>query len=316
MTQYATPGIFQHLDPRQWRVHRFGLSVARWVGLRDKSFWITGAGTGYGRCIALALAAAQAQVFISGRRAEKLAETCAQAATLDIDPAYLISSPLDICDGSAVQRTAEAIGRRTSNLYGLVNSAALPPPPNTWPFADVDLDTWNRLISTNVTGQWLASKAALPLMAGNTGYRIVFMTSDAGWAFTSGFGPYNVSKAAVNNLGASLAEECATRFADKDVQINVLVPGEARTEMNQGSDEDPFSVVCMTLALLSHPVGGPNGCFFHRDGRHLSYAYACPFPRSLFEDDDVAVSRKSRKPRGGWGLGQLLRMRGRRSDTV
>jgi len=108
------------------------------------------------------------------------------------------------------------------------------------------------------------------------------MTSEAGWAFTPVVGPYNVGKAAVNNLGASLAAECAAHCSDTDVQINVLVPGEARTEMNQGFANSPFSVVCMMLALLSHPPGGPNGCFFHRNGRHLAFAYAQAFPRQLF----------------------------------
>ena len=72
-----------------------------------------------------------------------------------------------------------------------------------------------------------------------------------------GFGPYNVSKSAVNTLGASLAAECTLRYPDKDIQVNVLVPGEARTEMNQGSTESPYAVVSMVLVLLSHPPGGP-----------------------------------------------------------
>ncbi len=319
MSQFFTPGVFQHLDPRDWRTHRFGLSAQRWANLRGKSFWVTGAGTGYGRCIALALAAAEAQVFITGRRPEKLAETRANAAPLDIDPARMISSPADISDPSAMQRMAQIIGQRTPHLYGLVNGAALPPSQTSqWPLADVDLNEWSALLATNLTGQWLVSKVALPLMAKNSGFRIVFMTSEAGWAFTPGFGPYNVSKAAVNNLGASLAEECAARFPDQDVQVNVLVPGEARTEMNQGSDESPFSVVCMTLALLSHPSGGPNGCFFHRDGRHLPYAYARPFSQSLFAAEEgawVSGSQRKREP-ASWkltsGLGQLLRFRGLR----
>ena len=98
--------------------------------------------------------------------------------------------------------------------------------------------------------------------AGRDRVRAVFFTSEAGWAFTPGFGPYNVSKRPrSNNLGASLAAEVAARHPGADVQVNVLNPGEARTEMNQGSSVSPYSVVSMTLALLSHPPGGPNGCF-------------------------------------------------------
>lgn len=137
------------------------------------------------------------------------------------------------------------------------------------------------MVETNVTGPWLATRAALPLLAASRSARVLFTSSEAGWVFTPGFGPYNVTQAALNNLGASFAAECAARYPDRDFQVNVLVPAEARTEMNPGSSESPYAIVSMALALLSHPPGGPNGCFFHRDGRHLSFAYTKPYSRSL-----------------------------------
>ncbi len=294
----------QHADPARWRQHRFGLPEARWDALRDKSVWITGAGTGYGRCVTLALAAAGARVFLTGRRTQKLEETCAEAATLGIDPARCIAVPADITNPSEVARAADSIAGQTSQLYGLVNNAALPEPRHTpWPLAELDHAQWNALLATNVTGQRTVSKAALPLMEKGPALRMVFMTSEAGWAFTPGFGPYNTTKAALNNLAASLAAECAARYAEKDVQVNVLVPGEARTEMNRGSTESPYSVVCMTLALLSHPAGGPNGCFFHRDGRHLAFAYAPPYSKSLLTPSTPASGSRAGIP----VVGRLLR---------
>ena len=68
----STRGIVQNVDPAGWKTHRFGLNPQRWGRLKDKSFWITGAGTGYGRCMAVALASAEAQVFLTGRRRWKL----------------------------------------------------------------------------------------------------------------------------------------------------------------------------------------------------------------------------------------------------
>jgi len=44
--------------------------------------------------------------------------------------------------------------------------------------------------------------------------------------------------------------------------------------MNQNSTIFPFAAVPIALLLLSHPKGGPNGKFFHRDGRHLEFAHA------------------------------------------
>lgn len=282
MRSVSTTGIVQTFDPALWQNHHFGLPEARWERLDGKSFWITGAGTGYGRSISLALAAAGAQVFISGRRIEKLRETMAEGISLGIDVSRCVPVPVDITLESDLARATESIRRLTPHLYGLVNSAALPQPQvGPYPLADQSAAAWTDLLTTNVTGPWLTSKAALPLMEKGDGVRVIFLSSEAGWAATPGFGPYNVGKSAVNTLGASLAAECAMRYPGKDVQINVLVPGEARTEMNQGSTESPYSLVCMALTLLSHPPGGPNGCFFHRDGRHLEFAYARPFHENL-----------------------------------
>jgi NAD(P)-dependent dehydrogenase (short-subunit alcohol dehydrogenase family) len=278
----STSGIVQDLHPASWRDHRFGLPQARWDRLKGRSFWITGAGTGYGRCIALALAAAGGRVFISGRRIEKLRETVDEGASLGIDVRHCIAVPVDIRSEGDLARAVRNIQLVTPSLYGLVNSAALPQSGETaFPFMDQSAGAWTDLLTTNVTGSWLTCKGAMPLLQNGDGFRILFLSSFAGWASTPGFGPYNVSKSAVNTLGASLAAECALRYPGKDIQINVLVPGEARTEMNQGSTESPYAVVSMVLVLLSHPPGGPNGFFFNRDGRHLAFAYTQEYPQPV-----------------------------------
>jgi 3-oxoacyl-[acyl-carrier protein] reductase len=294
LSELSTPDILQHVDASDWRDHYFGLPPARWRSLAGKSFWITGAGTGYGRCIAIALALAGTRVFLTGRRSAKLEETKAEAVALGADAANCVGIPADITDPADVAHAAHVIGTQCPHLFGLVNNAALPEPhPSPWPLADLEPPNWNKLLATNVTGHWLVSKFALPLMTAGTACRAVFMTSEAGWAFTPGFGPYNLTKAALNNLGASLAAECAARYPEKDIQINVLVPGEARTEMNRGSTESPYAVVCMTLLLLSHPASGPNGCFFHRDGRHLTFAYASAYHKSLFTPEDRTAQHRN-----------------------
>jgi NAD(P)-dependent dehydrogenase (short-subunit alcohol dehydrogenase family) len=271
----ATPGIQQLLDPAAWRDHHFGLPPERWRALSGRTAWITGAGTGYGRCIAVALAAAGARVILSSRRAEKLNETIEEMRSLGVpaDNASVIT--LDMTDRGSVEAAAAEVRQRVGSPHIVVHSAAisaggLPP----WPLTSMTLEQWNRIIDANVTGAWLICRAALPDMLAAGHCRLLLLTSEAGWAFTPGVGPYNVSKSALNNLGASLAAECAARDPTADVQINVLIPGEARTEMNKGSTVSPYTIVPMTLALLSHPAGGPNGRFFHRDGRHFQFAYA------------------------------------------
>lgn len=281
----ATPGILQDTDPHAWREHRFGLPHARWAALAGRTFWITGGGTGYGQALATALAAARATVFVSGRRPDKLAETVEAAKILAGTGEHVIALPCDITDPAAIEAVAKAIAARGA-LFGIVNNAALPEPPHgAQPLLQTTTDEWHRLFATNLTGAWLVTRAAVPYMERSGTLRALFVTSEAGWAFTAGMGPYNVSKAALNSLGAGFATECAAAYPGLDVQMNVLVPGEAATEMNRGSAISPYAIVSMALALLSHPPSGPNGCFFHRDGRHLAFAYAAAYERSLFEPD-------------------------------
>lgn len=272
------------IDPSVWKLHHFGLPQERWSALEDRHFWIPGGGTGYGRAIAHALCAARAHVWISGRRREKLNETIESGIGHGIDMSRCSALPADIRDEASLAAAMRDIARRTGKLDGLVLCAALPQPrpKDAGPgLLSLDRPSWETLMATNVTGSWLCFRAAWPLLAAGPGMRVIFFSSEAGWSFTPGFGPYNVSKAALNNLGASLAAETVTLLPERDTQINVLDPGEARTEMNQGSSHSPYSVVCMTLALLSHPAGGPNGRFFHRDGRHLAYSKSRPFAASV-----------------------------------
>lgn len=278
----STSGINQNADPSLWREHFFGLSETRWDRLKKRSFWITGAGSGYGQAVALALAAAGSLVFITGRSFQKLEATKLEGFRYKINTENLIPVVADITSEADLDSAIKHISGHTKVLYGLINSAALPQPDvGCFSLSNISKNCWNELMLTNITAQWLTTRAALPLLTIGKEARVLYLTSEAGWADSLGFGPYNVSKSAVNSLGASFASECSAKYPEKDIQINVLVPGEARTEMNQLSFNSPFAVVSMVLALLSHPTNGPNGQFFHRDGRHLSFGYSKIYNRSI-----------------------------------
>ena len=271
-------------DPTGWREHRFGLPAARWAALEGKSFWITGAGTGFGRSMACALAAAGGQVILTGRRREKLAESLAEMEKLGISAARCQIVTADLTDRRQVEQAAQLVMRLCPSLHGLVNNAALPSRPGSVsPLQDESPETWDRMLATNLTAPWLLTRAVLPHLLASGCPRVLFISSGAGWAGTPGFGIYNLTKAALNSLGHSLAQELARDHADLDIQVNVLAAGEARTEMNQGSDRSPFAIAGMALALLSHPAGGPNGCFFAMDGQHLGFGHTQPHSVSLLQ---------------------------------
>lgn len=278
----STHDLSPESDPGQFRRHRFGVPADRWARLTGRTYWVTGAGTGFGQALAVALACAGSRVFLTGRRPEKLVGTVAIVRALGGTAERCHVVPADITDAGQVRRACAVIAGRSAALDGLVHSAAIPQRRECrWPLLQGGLDTWQQMLTVNVTAPLLVTSAALPLLLRAEGVRVLLLTSEAGWAATCGFGPYNVSKAALNSLGASLAEECAARYPARDVQINVLVPGEARTEMNQGSDRSPYTLAAMALLLLTHPAGGPNGRFFHADGRHLAFGHAAAHDHSL-----------------------------------
>jgi len=277
----STSGVLQRVDPAFWQDHRYGLTPERWQRLRNKSFWITGGGTGYGRSMAVALAAAGARVFITGKRRHKLNETLYEMSAFSIPTKDCHVIECDITQPSDIESACSKVISLSESLYGLVNNAALPTSGKNYPLQDDSLDEWEIMLRTNVTGHWLLTREIFPHMHKGAEVRVLFVSSEAGWASTPGFGPYNITKAALNSLTASMAAEYSSRFPGLDLQINGLIPGEAKTEMNQGSNESPYSVVSMALMLLSHSKGGPNGRFFHRDGRHLSFAYSEPYGRNI-----------------------------------
>lgn len=272
--------VRQNVDPAKWKEHLYGLTPERWKYLKDKSFWITGAGTGYGRSISCALAAAGARVFLTGRRKEKLLESIEEIKSFGISAENCFAIDADITDPEQVRSACERVMNLCGSLNGLVNNAALPEKLSK-PFQEGSPDYWNRMMSTNVTAPLFLTRTIFPHMVKSSGVRVLFMSSGAGWAGTSGFGMYNVSKAAINNLGMSMAQEYAVSYPDADIQMNVVSPGEARTEMNQGSSVSPYSIASIVLLLLSHPKGGPNGRFFYWDGSHLQFCYTEPYNRPL-----------------------------------
>lgn len=269
-------------DPKEWKKHLFGLDWTRWEGLSGKSFWITGAGTGYGQCLAIALAAAGAKVFLTGRREQKLRETLDEVERLriSVDRCHLV--PVDITDFQQVENVCRMVMENCDSLNGLINNAAVSARGDVrYPLLEGSVEDWDRIMKTNVKAPWLLTRTIFPHMLKGESPRVLFISSEAGWAFTSGFGPYNISKAALNNLAGSLATESTELFPEKDIQINVLVAGEARTEMNQGSNESPYSIVPMALRLLTQPAGGPNGKFFYWDGRRGSFCSSSTCENSI-----------------------------------
>ncbi|MFG1817092.1 SDR family oxidoreductase [Kribbella sp. NPDC049174] len=114
---------------------------------------VTGGGSGLGREMALALAAAGFEVIITGRTEQKLRETADAAGSGRVECAVL-----DVADGAAVRGLFDGLER----VDLLVNNAGTGAPAA--PVQDVTEEDWRRVVDTNLTGSFLCAQAAFALM--------------------------------------------------------------------------------------------------------------------------------------------------------
>lgn len=259
----------------------FGLSDAKkWFYFKGKQVVVTGAGTGFGRALVIALLVAGANVYLLGRRHEKLVETIkiAHKLTHKIGKAKCIKC--DITDSHQLKSAIVNIQSSTTNIDILINCAAISASKKASLY-DSQESRWDNMLNTNLKAQWAVSKEIFKLMENSNIARVLFFTSGAGWADTNGYGLYNISKAALNSLSMSMAKEYQERFPDKLISINCINPGEAKTEMNATSSISPYVICRMVLTILSTQKNIPNGCFFHRDGRHLRFCDAREYQYNL-----------------------------------
>ncbi|SHO66471.1 NADP-dependent 3-hydroxy acid dehydrogenase YdfG [Pseudoxanthobacter soli DSM 19599] len=160
---------------------------------------VTGAGTGIGKAVALALAAAGYRLVVTGRRREPLEAVVAEAG------GEAVAIPADITDPASVAALFEAIRQRFGRLDVLFNNAgAIAPPVN---IEDLPVEQWKTVIDTNVTGVFLCTQAAFRLMKDQNprGGRIINNGSVSSERPRPNSAPYAASKHAVLGLTRSTA---------------------------------------------------------------------------------------------------------------
>src|SRR5512135_1437506 len=161
---------------------------------------VTGAGSGIGRAVALALADAGYQVVLAGRRAQALAETAALAP----DKTTLVV-PTNVAEVGSV----EALFATTLENYGrldvLFNNAGTGAP--AVPMEKLTLAQWQSVVDTNLTGAFLCTQQAMRVMKAQTpqGGRIINNGSISAHAPRPNSAPYTATKHAITGLTKSTA---------------------------------------------------------------------------------------------------------------
>ncbi len=184
---------------------------------------VTGAGTGIGRAVALALLDDGYRMVLAGRRKEPLEETARLSGAVD----RTLVVPTDVGDPHSVtalfQRTRESFGR----LDVLFNNAGTGAP--AVPIEDLSYEQWKAVVDVNLTGAFLCTQEAIRIMKGQDprGGRIINNGSISAHAPRPNSAPYTATKHAISGLTKSTSLD-GRKY---DIACGQIDIGNAHTEM-------------------------------------------------------------------------------------
>jgi NAD(P)-dependent dehydrogenase (short-subunit alcohol dehydrogenase family) len=190
--------------------------------LKDRIALITGASRGLGRAVALAYAREGAHALLLARGMTNL-----ERVDDDIRAAGGTASlvPLDLADGQAIDALGPSLYERFGRLDVLVGSAAILGALS--PLPHIPSKHWERVFDINVTANWRLIRTLDPLLRRSNTGRVVFVTSSVAQSARAYWAPYSVSKAALEVLVKTYANETA----DTQIKVNLVDPGALATRM-------------------------------------------------------------------------------------
>ena len=228
------------------------MSWTETVDLSGKVALVTGGSEGIGTAVAADLARAGARVVVTSRSLEK-AE--AVAAGIDGD---VVGRACDVRSMEACEALMADIGQLYGRLDILVNNAGL---GIFKPIQEMSVEEWKAQVETNLTGVFLTSKAALPLLraAGQGGEGDAWIINIGSLASRNSFGNgagYNASKFGL--LGMTEAMMIDLRY--DGIRTSIVMPGSVNTGFNNHTEDrdwaiQPEDVGRAVLQLVAYPTG-------------------------------------------------------------
>ena len=209
---------------------------------------VTGAGRGIGRAVARELADAGARLVLVARTTADLARV---AEDLGEDRAAVVAG--DVTDEATAAAAVARAREWGGGLDGVVNNAGI-----GWSgrVHEMPLDEWRRLMDVNLTGVFLFTKAALPVLLARRRGHIINIASGAGRLGMAGSAAYSASKFGV----IGFTEAVGLEVRNSGVKVSVVEPGSVQTAFSAGAAArdwalQPADVARVVRALLAT---GPN----------------------------------------------------------
>ena len=216
----------------------------------DKVAIVTGAGTGIGQAVTLALLRDGYRVALAGRRREPLEQTAVQSG----DAALALAVPTDVSDAGSVQALFARVKESFGRLDLLFNNAGI-----FVPSIDIDelsVEQWKAVVDINLTGSFLCAREAFRMMKTQDprGGRIINNGSISAHAPRPNSAPYTATKHAITGLTKSISLD-GRRY---DIACSQIDIGNAHTEMAapmaKGVEQANGQVAVEPLMDLTHVV--------------------------------------------------------------
>lgn len=186
--------------------------------LQGKKILVTGAARGLGRDFAQAIAEAGAQVVMADILTDLVKQ---EAQTLQTQGLNVAAVQIDLADAQSIENAVQFAAEHLGGIDGLVNCAALATNVGGKNLMDYDADLWDRVMSINVKGTWLVTKACVPYLKQSEAGKIINVASDTALWGAPNLMAYVASKGALVAMTRSMARE----LGEFNICINTLSPG-------------------------------------------------------------------------------------------
>ena len=195
------------------------------LSFKDRSYLVTGGGSGIGKAVSAGLVAAGAGVTIIGRDAYRLATAAEAIDGLKGEGGAIRYEPADVTDEDEIARVIEAATAWHGRLHGVVHCAG--GSETIGPITQIDSEAWRRTVDLNVNGTMYVLKHAARKLVRGGGGSFVGISSIAASNTHRWFGAYGVTKSAVDHLMMLAADELGPSW----VRVNGIRPGLIRTDL-------------------------------------------------------------------------------------
>ena len=246
----------------------------------DRTYLVTGGGSGIGKGVAGGLARAGARVMIVGRNAERLNAAAGEIVEQLVGdvPGEIRAHPADVIDEEQVAGVVEAAVAWGGTLAGVVHCAG--GSETIGPVTQIASEAWRRTVDLNVNGTMYVLKHSAREMVRAGGGSFVGISSIAASNVHRWFGAYGVSKSALDHLMMLAADELGPSW----VRVNGIRPGLIRTELVE--------------VLLSSPEVSED------------YRQCTPLPRTGEVTDVANLAMFLLSDAAGWITGQVINVDG------